>query len=198
MKDDRITLRALMALGSDIRVEVIEGVMVDKPAEGMLHQVVMQNIFRRFDAYSRPLPDVEAMYDGPLYLFDLRSETVENALSPDVSIFRVPDMPLGWKLSDPIPCVPALVVEIISHNDSVEQTRLRLRTYLEAGTEQVWVVYPEEQELHQFVRGETEVRVYQSDGLIDTGTLFPGFALQHSDVFKLPRWATANPFAPTE
>jgi len=82
----------------------------------------------------------------------------------------------------------------MSPDDKAELIRIRTSRYLEAGTEEVWVVYPETRELHQFRladSGET-VRIYKGDEPIDVDALFPGLTLRNSEIFQLPPWAEAQ------
>ncbi len=51
---------------------------------------------------------------------------------------------------------------------------------------QVWVLYPDQQELHQHVRGESTVHIY---GVSDTRTiasLLPGLSIAAGGLFAVP------------
>ena len=76
----------------------------------------------------------------------------------------------------------------MSPHDSAQDVQVKVRAYLDKGTEQVWVVYPLLHELHQYRRDAKTIRVYRGDEQIDTDTIFPGFILTMEMVFKLPDW----------
>ena len=106
---------------------------------------------------------------------------------PDVSFVRKGLLPKGWNIERPFPGAPTLAVEVVSPDDDAEDLLKRVRDYLRAGSEQVWIAYPSEREVHQHRRGADVVRVYtQGDDVIDTADLFPGLTLTVSAVFALP------------
>jgi Uma2 family endonuclease len=78
-----------------------------------------------------------------------------------------------------------------SPDDSAEAVQTKVRTYLDKGTQQVWLLYPKTREIHQFIGGENEVlRVYKGSQEIDAEALFPGIeGLTTDTIFALPQWA---------
>lgn len=80
---------------------------------------------------------------------------------------------------------------MISSGDDAEKVQIKVRTYLDKGTEQVWLMYPKTRELHQFMGGENEtVQIYKGSQIIDAEALFPNIqGLTIEALFKLPSWA---------
>jgi Uma2 family endonuclease len=61
----------------------------------------------------------------------------------------------------------------------------RAAKYFEAGAEEVWLIYPNRREIHQFRNDEPEVRVYRGDEVVDTSVLFPGLSLRAGTIFTI-------------
>ncbi len=182
-----ITEAELMALGSNARVEVVEGEIVEKPASGMHHQFVGGNIYNVLYTCVKQHNLGFVFYDGLIYLLNQEGQHLRGARVPDVSFIRKGMIPKGWNLERPFPGAPTLAVEVVSPDDDAEDLLKRTRDYLRAGSEQVWIAYPSEREVHQHKRGADVVRVYTNDAdAIDTADLFPGLTLIVGEIFALP------------
>jgi Uma2 family endonuclease len=79
---------------------------------------------------------------------------------------------------------PDLVVEIVPPYEHVGALRARLRDYFVAGTQQMWLVYLDTQEIdvYQFARRSITYRV---GDILPCGDLMPGFALDVESLFDL-------------
>lgn len=182
-----ITEAELMALGSDARVEVIEGEIVEMAPVGIRHQFVGGNIYHRLYDYVKEHGIGFVFYDALIYLLDQRGKHLRGARVPDVSFVRKGLLPKGWNIDRPFPGAPTLAIEIVSPDDDAEDLLKRTRDYLRAGSEQVWIAYPSEREVHQHKSGVDTVRVYaKNDDVIDVEGLFPGLTLTVAEIFKLP------------
>ena len=181
-----LTEAELMALGSDAWVEVLDGRLVDRPPNGLLHQVIAANVLRALDVFVRAQDLGFVFPDGLLYLLDANARGVNGAQVPDVSFVRVGRLPADYDLRRPFPGAPDLAVEVVSPGDDIAVLLYRVRRYLAFGTEQVWVVYPEPGELHQYRHDDPAVVTYQRGDTLDAGALLPGFTLPLDAVFKLP------------
>jgi Uma2 family endonuclease len=113
-------------------------------------------------------------------------------LKPDT--IRVPDVCFITRerakqsnfLQTPIASLsPNLAVEVISKSNSKREMSDKLAEYFASGTEEVWYVYPEQRELHQY----TAVNVWQVLKETDTLTspqLLPDFVLPIASIFVDP------------
>ena len=187
-----ITLDALLALGSDARVEVIDGDMVDMPAAGIVHHLVGGNIFRVIDPHVRETVLGIAFFDGLTYLMNNVGQGLKDSFVPDISYIRAENIPNDLAPHKPYPGVPDLAIEIISPGDDAEIVNRKVRTYLAKGTAQVWLGYPASRELHQYRRDlePDVVRIYRRDDeIIDAESRLPGLQLDVTTIFALPPWA---------
>lgn len=182
-----ITEAELMALGSNARVEVVDGEVVAMAPVGLEHQFVGGNFYDPLRAFVKAHNLGFVFYDGLIYLLHQHGQGLRGARVPDVSFVRKGLIPKGWDIKRPFPGAPTLAIEIVSPDDDAEDLLKRTRDYLRAGSEQVWIAYPSEREIHQHKQGADTVRIYtQAGDAIDVDGLFPGLVLTVEEIFKLP------------
>jgi Uma2 family endonuclease len=170
-------------------VEVVNGEMVeiDMGAAGFLHAIVIDNLREALkrNAVSNKLGYV--LGDGLTYNLASGSEGIYTARIPDVSFLSKGRIPKDFDLKRPIPGAPDLAVEVMSPDDRAVDMQLKIEEYLNAGAQQVWVLYPEQATLHQYFRDDrSKVRVYRGTDTIDAEALFPGLKLTASELFIVP------------
>jgi Uma2 family endonuclease len=170
-----------------LRFEIVDGEMVEMTPIGVLHNIVAGN------AYSVLRPFVHnnklgyVFTDNLIYVLHHDPETgVRNMRVPDGSFVRKGRLPKDFDLSLPFPGAPYLAIEVMSPSDTADELMSRIRDYFQYGTEQVWVMYPKQRELHQHVRGETVIRVYGAEDILTAESLLPGFALVVGELFVVP------------
>ena len=185
------TLDDLLAMGEDARVEIIEWELVEMTAAGMRHQIIAMNIIRLLDAYVVEKGIGLILPDGMTYLMNSPAKGLKDSFVPDVSFVHHENIPENFKPEKPHPGAPDLAVEIVSPDDSATKLQRKIRTYLDTGAKQVWVIYPDTKEIFQHIAGEEEQLInYKGSQTIDAEALFPGIeGLTTDNIFKLPKWA---------
>jgi Uma2 family endonuclease len=181
-----VTLDDLMQLGEDARVEVINGVIVEMAPVGGLHHIFGGNLHYPIKTYVDERDLGIVFMDGLLYLMNDDNRHLRGSYAPDISFIRRENIPASWNLSLPFPGVPDFAVEVMSPSDSAEDIQTKVSTYLEKGTEQVWVLYPATRKIHQYRQDQNTVRIYSGSEQIDCESLFPGLVLTLDIIFKLP------------
>ncbi len=93
--------------------------------------------------------------------------------APDVAFVtaaRIPteDAPGLWRLA------PDLVIEIVSPSEHARTIAEKVSDYLTAGTCLLWVVYPEQQHVHEY-RATHPFRIYTVGDTLDGHDVLPGF-----------------------
>lgn len=185
-REKLMTEAELMALDEDARVEVIDGEIVEMSPNGLLHRFIGGNIYSVLHPFVVQHGLGYVFSDGLLCILDKTQRSIKGAQVPDVCFIRKGRIPKDFNLSRLFQGAPDLAVEVVSPGDDVNKLLKRVRKYLEFGTEQVWVIYPEEREVHQYRRGSDMIQVYKDAGQIDVEALFPGLILTLESIFKLP------------
>lgn len=180
------TVDDLLRLGSDARIEVKEGEIVEMSLVGGLHNWIAKKIAWAMEAYVGQHKTGLVFTDSLLYILSGESEEVRTARVPDASFIRKEDIPAGWDFERPCPGAPTLAVEVMSPDDQFEEVVQKIHEYFGAGTAEVWVVLPRQKAVYRYRRGESQVQTYRETDTLDAAPLFPGLTLALLDVFKLP------------
>lgn len=185
-----LSLDGLLALGSDAWVEIINGEIIAMSPVGGLHHIIVSNIALLLELYVRRTGVGSVFPDGLIYLMGSDTKGLKNSFVPDVSFIHRDSIPADWDIAKPYPGAPDLAVEDMSPDDKAPLIIQKVRTYLDKGTREVWVIYPDSRELHQYRAGSDTVRIYRGTETVDAGILFPGIEnLTTTAIFTLPDWA---------
>ena len=151
------------------------------------HNFVAANVYRALYGFvtARKLGCV--FTGGLIYILHYDPETgIRLNQTPDGSFLRQERLHKDLDLSQPFTGAPDLAIEVISLDDMVAEVFDRIGQYLTYGTEQAWVLFPAQGELHQYVRGEGTIHVFKDSDTLPGGTLLPGLSLFVGDLFELP------------
>ena len=181
-----LTVDDVMKLGSDARVEVVEGEIIEMTPVGGLHNLIAKNILLALDTHVKTHRSGIVFTDSLLYVLS-EQEGVRMARVPDVSFVRKEDIPSAWNMERPFPGAPTLAVEVMSPDDQIEDVVQKVSDYFDAGTAEVWVVLPRQKVLYRYWHGESQVQTYGVSDSMDVSALFPGLTLALADVFALPQ-----------
>ena len=77
---------------------------------------------------------------------------------------------------------PELVVEIMSPSDRWNEVKRKLREYLSAGVNVVWVVEPDERVISVY-RSPTDIQEFTTQDDLVAADILPGFSLPLADLF---------------
>jgi Uma2 family endonuclease len=91
--------------------------------------------------------------------------------------------------------VPDIVAEVVSPGDTADDLIAKAREYLRGGVRIVWIVYPLAQEIHAYLPGGSQVRVFFAADELDAPEILPGFRTPVATLFppvELPP-AAASP-----
>lgn len=114
-------------------------------------------------------------------------------LDPVKDLRRRPDVAFvsaaKWPLDRPLPesgdweMVPNLAVEVVSPNDVAQEIFTKMREYFRLGVQQVWIIFPVDQEIYVY-DSPTSPRVLTAADELDGGALLPGLRLPLGSLFQ--------------
>jgi Uma2 family endonuclease len=186
-KEKFVTEDELMALDEDARVEVIDGEFVEMNPVGGEHHDIAGNIYDILQPHVKANKLGLVFMHGLIYLIHQKDRAVHNALVPDVSFISRVSIPKTWDIEKPFPGAPSLAVEVVSPGDDANVLSKRVQLYLKARTQQIWVVYPDSQEVHQYRADLPDtVKIYRNEAEIEVSALFPGLRIIANSFFELP------------
>lgn len=123
----------------------------------------------------------EVYQDQTTYVLQLQDNVVERTVIPDVSFVSKARVVTAHP-DDYYFQAPDLAIEIVSPSERTLDTFAKINDYLEAGTQQVWLVIPKSKQI--IVRTQTDIDVYGIDDILPGGDTLPGFNMALIDVFK--------------
>ncbi len=173
-------------------VELIKGkIMLMSPAPNVRHQrasthltAMLDNFFRRKQCHVFAAPFDVRLYDRKKSL--LASEQIYTVVQPDLCVICNPE------LLDLQGCngAPDWIIEIVSKGNSKRDLQIKYQLYQESGVSEYWLVFPNDQIIHQFVLNENnhyELKAMYAGDDHAVPSLFPDLAIDLTEVFET--WA---------
>ena len=161
------------------RLALIDGVIIEVPPSSQKNTVIAARIIYFLNAFV--IPNDLGYVTGADSGFTLNEQ---NARQPDAAFISKTRHP---RLEGVIfPHAPELAVEVVSPSESSRDVLKKVTRYLEAGTHQVWTVYPEDQEVYvwqQAADGGLHTQIYTVADRLSAEPVLPGFSLQVKDIF---------------
>jgi Uma2 family endonuclease len=170
-------------------VELIKGkITLMSPAPNVKHQAISRNLhgicypfFRRNPCRLFAAPFDVRLYDRKKSL--LASQDIRTVVQPDLCVICNP------ALLDQQGCngAPDWIIEILSKGNSKREMQIKYQLYAEAGVQEYWIVYPNDQAIHQFVldvEGRYQLNNMYTDDDIATPQLFPELKIELAEVFE--------------
>lgn len=104
---------------------------------------------------------------------------------PDAAFVSYDRWPRDRRVSrgDAWPVVPDLAVEVVSPSNKASDMQRKRLEYFRAGVRLVWVVFPDQFEVHVY-SAPTEVRIRTRADELDGGEVIPGFRLPVEALFE--------------
>lgn len=166
-----------------VRLELIDGEVVEVPGAGGLHGALGFKLLRMLDDFVQ-LHDLGlVMPDGLDYVLRRGPDQLR---IPDVSFMaweRIPEtgIPEGFWEGP-----PTIAVEVVSPHDRADDIHAKVQDYLEAGARQVWVMWPRTRSMTVY-DATHGVRELGADATLDGGSELPGFTVRVGDLFEVRR-----------
>ena len=173
----------------DEAIELIKGkIMLMSPAPNVKHQDISLNLTRSLAVFfnHKKCRVYVAPFDVRLYdrkKSILASEDIHTVVQPDLCVICNPE------ILDLQGCngAPDWVIEILSKGNSKRDMQIKYELYQESGVMEYWIVYPEQQAIHQFVldeHGRYQLKYMYTEDDIAKPQLFPELAIELTEVFE--------------
>lgn len=179
-----ITEEEYLALGEDVNAEVIDGELFIMSPNKAVHGVIGSRISSLLSAFvaSRKLGRILA--DGTAYVLRKEGKNIlKDSLVPDVSYLNYARFPEDAELDVLLTLAPNLAVEVISQTEDVVDIDLKIRKYLERGTEQVWLMYPAEWQVRVCTPEQPTGVLLKAEDTLSGGATLPHFAVPVGVIF---------------
>lgn len=172
------------ALGN--RFEIIDGQLRERMPMSSKSVVARDNLYDILKPFVKQHDLGYLFNDGMIFYMWKTTKGIKGAFVPDIAFVRKANLAQNWTLDKNYPGIPDLAIEVVSSRDEAEKVITKAYQYLDRGTEQVWVVYPEARVIHQYFRDRPDtVRVYQGEAKINADAFFPGVEIVVSRLFQL-------------
>ncbi len=112
-----------------------------------------------------------AVFSGSGFLLSDEPAVVR---APDVAFVRA-DRAAHMRPDEYFQGAPDLAIEVVSPSEVASELMRKVRQYLRAGSDTVWVVYPRTEEVHVF-EASGAVRVLTGQQLLEAPEILPGFS----------------------
>jgi len=172
-------------------VELIKGkIMLMSPAPNVNHQRIERNLIIDIGTHLKnqrcqvfPAPFDVRLYDRKKSI--LKNQDIYTVVQPDLCVVCNPE------LLDQQGCngAPDWIIEILSKGNSKREMQIKYQLYQESGVQEYWLVYPEQEAIHQFVLDDSGryqlTNMYAEDDKA-VPSLFPDLAIDLAELFENP------------
>ena len=160
---------------ANLRFELINGKIVEKPMPVFEHSGITNNINR---AYIRFDPDEKI----GLLRYEVRMRLINGEFRiPDMSYWLAARRPI-WEI--PTPDAPDLSIEVQSPDQNLKELTEKVQACVEAGVRLAWIIQPNKKIVAVFRRGQSQIEVVPPTGTLDADPVIPGFKIMMDEVFK--------------
>ena len=159
--------------------EVIEGKIVEMPPMGTFPVEVASILHEWLGPFVRQGRLGRTIIEA---LFRIDEDT---QYRPDLAFISHERWPISRRSPNrrPWDVIPDLPVEVISKNDTAWEVLTKVRTYFEAGSRAVWLIYPNLEVIHVY-SSFTQIRILTRADILDGGDVIPGFSLPLETLFQ--------------
>lgn len=167
----------------NIWIEVDDSTIVEVQRDmTWLHLFVITNLYDLLKPFVKTHQLGRVFTDGARYVLKGTPEAVEDAPVPDFSFLRAGRIPDNFDWEGDFFGAPDLAVEVISPGQGMPNLIRKLSRYLDAGTEEAWLIVPKKGEVYQFRRDADAPVVYRKGDTLTT-PLFPDLTIHIETIF---------------
>ena len=158
--------------------EYVQGELIQMPATSVEHGLIGANVFLCLGPY------VREHQLGAVFFAETGFRVGDRVLKPDIAFLSTERIPEERRKASPVP--PDLAVEVVSPTDMFDRVEEKAFTYLEAGTQLVWVVAPRSKIVVVY-RSETDIKLLTCNDTLSGEDVVEGFSCEVVKLFELPK-----------
>ncbi len=163
-------------LESDLEgYEYIKGELIPVPPTSLEHGHISADLFWFLNLH------VRKNELGRVYMSDTGFRVGEQVLMPDIAFLASARIPADLSKASPIP--PDLAIEVVSPTDALHRVVEKAFTYLDAGTQLVWVLEPRSKTVIVY-RSETDITLLTRNDTLTGENVIEGFTCQVAELFE--------------
>ncbi len=163
-------------LESDLEgYEYIKGELIPVPPTSLEHGHISADLFWFLNLH------VRKNELGRVYMSDTGFQVGEQVLMPDIAFLANARIPDDLSKASPIP--PDLAIEVVSPTDALHRVVEKAFTYLDAGTQLVWVLEPRSKTVIVY-RSETDITLLTRNDTLTGENVIEGFTCQVAELFE--------------
>lgn len=155
--------------------EWIDGKLIKTKGTTIIHSKIQARLAYLWTSYL-----INSQIGGEVYT-ELPCKTTKQGRRPDVA-YLTPDLVSMYGNESSLPQSPSLVAEIASPDDSAEDLFAKANEYLASGSQEVWIILPENQRI--FIITETETSAFNCQDTISTQKVLQGFQIIVSELLR--------------
>jgi Uma2 family endonuclease len=161
-----------------VRYELDEGELVSMSFPTPYHNIVASEIYTVLWSFVKENRLGRVFPSDTGYILSHEKVTVRG---PDVS-FVTADRYRSIDLTRDIEGAPDLAVEVVSPSETAADLHKKIRQYLAAGCQVVWIVYADSREIEVHDRN-ANIRLFSENDMVTVSDLLPGFAVKIREFF---------------
>jgi Uma2 family endonuclease len=179
LSEKKMTAEAFWQLASNREnIELVEGVLLSMSPPGGEHGDVTSEIILILRGFVKQHQLGKVLTESGFRL-KANPDTVR---SPDVSFLATANLPPDGLPAGFITGPPDLAIEVVSPNDTASIIQDKVQDYLSAGSQLVWLVYPQQRIVIVYYPDGTAKTLHEQDTLAGE-TVVPGFSCRVADFF---------------
>lgn len=155
--------------------EYVKGELVPMPPTSGEHGRISVNLILPLGLY------VRENRLGDIYVSETGFRVGERVLVPDIAFLSTERIPADLSKVFPIP--PDLAIEVVSPTDALHRVEEKAFTYLEAGTQLVWVLKPRSKTVTVY-RSEVDITLLTRNDTLIGENVVEGFSCQVAELFE--------------
>ena len=161
-------------------VELVEGVIVDMSRPGWEHGEILMSLSSFVYDHVRRNNLGRVSVGDTGFLLEKRADGKDTVRGLDLA-FVSSDRVSGQLSSGWTTIAPDLAVEVISPGNKAADTRLKVEQLLQAGTTEIWIVYPDLRMV--VVHTQLGAKTLRESEVLAGGDVLPGFEIRVGDIF---------------